>query len=120
MATVDDLTDVRSNENSSADVRLSSRGGLWAAPPLAPSGDEDDFYSHEPSDLSDTSGARTKLIAGTAVVVALGAAALAYFFLASPGVKAPAETAEIFSTNVFSNKSSHVIRDPGTAGSYCG
>jgi hypothetical protein len=94
MATVDDLTDVRSNENSSADVKLSSRGGLWAAPPLAPSGDEDDFYSHEPSVLSDTSGARTKLIAGTAVVVALGAAALAYFFLASPGVKPPAETAE--------------------------
>ena len=64
-------------------------------------------------------GARTKLIAGTAIVVALGEAALAYFFLASPGVKAPAETAESL-TIVFSNKSSLVIRDPGTAGSYCG
>jgi type IV secretory pathway VirB10-like protein len=94
MATVD-LTDVRPNGNSFADGRLSPPAELWAAaPPLAPIGDEDAFYPPEPSNLSETLGSRPKLIAGTAIVAALGAAGLAYFFLASPGAKAPAETAE--------------------------
>jgi hypothetical protein len=41
---------------------------------------------------------RRKLIAGTAIVAALGAAVLMYFFLASPGAKAPAETSPIASS----------------------
>jgi hypothetical protein len=59
---------------------------LWA-PPLAPLGDEDAFLAPEPS--------RRKLIAGIAIVAALGAVTLSYFFfLASSGTKPPAETAQ--------------------------
>ena len=93
MATVD-LIDVHPKGNSFADDRLSPPVGLWAAPPLAPFGDEDAFHHPEPSTLSETLGSRPKLIAGTAIVAALGAAGLAYFFLASPGAKGPAETAQ--------------------------
>ena len=93
MATVD-LIDVHPKGNSFADDRLSPPVGLWAAPPLAPFGDEDAFHHPEPSTLSVTLGSRPKLIAGTAIVAALGAAGLAYFFLASPGAKGPAETAQ--------------------------
>ena len=58
---------------------------LWA-PPLAPFSEEDGFLAPEPS--------RRKLIAGLAILAALGAAMLAYFFLAWPGAKPPAETAQ--------------------------
>ena len=91
MATVD-LTDVRPNRDSFAEDRLGPPAELWAAPPLAPIGDEDAFHPPEPSNLSETFGSRRQLIAGTAIVAALGAAVLTYFFLASPGAKAPAET----------------------------
>jgi len=82
----DDFADVRSNGDSFlAEDSLSMPAELWA-PPLAPFGDEEAFLAPEPS--------RGKLIAGTAIVAALGAAVLAYFFLAWPGAKPPAETAQ--------------------------
>ena len=81
----DDLADVRPNGDSFFEDRLSTPAELWA-PPLAPFGDEDAFLAPEPS--------RRKLIAGIAIVAALGAGVLAYFFLASPGTKPPAETAQ--------------------------
>jgi hypothetical protein len=81
----DDLAEVRPNADSLAEDRLSTPAELWA-PPLAPFGDEDAFLAPEPS--------RRKLIAGIAVVAAVGAAVLAYFLLASPGAKPPAETAQ--------------------------
>src|SRR5262245_4453757 len=80
----DDFVDVRSNADSWAEDRLSTPAEDWA-PPLAPFGDEDGFLAPEPS--------RRKLIAGTAIVAALGVAVLAYF-LVSPGAKLPAETAQ--------------------------
>ena len=91
MATVD-LAAVRPNRDT--EDRPGPPAGLWAAPPLAPFGDEDAFHHPEPSTLSETLGSRPKLIAGTAIVAALGAAGLAYFLLASPGAKGPAETAQ--------------------------
>jgi hypothetical protein len=97
MATID-LTDVRPYRDSFAEDRLGPPAELWAAPPLAPIGDEDAFHPPEPSNLSETFGSRRQLIAGTAIVAALGAAVLAYFFLASPGAKAPAETSPIASS----------------------
>jgi Bacterial SH3 domain len=93
MATVD-LIDVRPKGKTFADDRLSPPAELWAAPPLAPFEDEGAFHHPESTTLSETLGSRPKLIAGTAIVAALGAAGLAYFFLASPGAKAPAETAQ--------------------------
>jgi len=80
----DDLADVRSNGDGFVEEGLPP-AELWA-PPLAPFGDEDAFLAPEPS--------RRKLIAGIAVVAVLGAAVFAYFFLASPGTKPPAETAQ--------------------------
>jgi Bacterial SH3 domain len=82
----DDLADVRPNGDSLAEDGLSTPAELWA-PPLAPFGEEDAFLAPEPS--------RRKLIAGIAIVAALGAAALTYFFLPSPGAKPPAEAAQI-------------------------
>jgi cytoskeletal protein RodZ len=82
----DDFADVRSNGDSFlAEDSLSMPAELWA-PPLAPVGDEEAFLAPEPS--------RRTLIAGVAIVAALGAAVLAYFFLVSPGAKPPAETAQ--------------------------
>jgi hypothetical protein len=81
----DDLADVRPNGDSWVEDSLNTPADDWA-PPLAPFGDEDAFLAPEPS--------RRKLIAGIAIVAALGAAVLAYFFLASPGTKPPAETAQ--------------------------
>src|SRR5262245_48417340 len=81
----DDLADVRSNRDSLAEDRPSTPAEDWA-PPLAPFGDDNAFLAPEPS--------RRKLIAGVAIVAALGAAVLAYFFLASPEAKPPAETAQ--------------------------
>ena len=97
MATIN-LTDVRPNRDSFAEDRLGPPAELWAAPPLAPIGDEDAFHPPEPSNLSETFGSRRQLIAGTAIVAAFGAAVLTYFFLASPGAKAPAETSPIASS----------------------
>ena len=97
MATID-LTDVRPYRDSFAEDRLGPPAELWAAPPLAPIGDEDAFHPPEPSNLSETFGSRRKLIAGAAIIAALGAAVLTYFFLASPGAKAPAETSPIASS----------------------
>jgi hypothetical protein len=107
MATVD-LTDVRPNGDSFAEDRLSPPAELWA-PPLALFGDEDAFLAPEPS--------RVKLIAGTAIVAALGAAVLTYFFLASPGAKAPAETSPIASspTGVESSSETQVQPSPTVA-----
>jgi hypothetical protein len=91
MATLE-LTDVRPKDDLAApngdylaEDSLSMPAELWA-PPLAPFGDDDAFLTPEPS--------RGKLIAGIAIVAALGAAVLAYFFLASPGAKPAAETAQ--------------------------
>jgi Bacterial SH3 domain len=91
MATLD-LTDVRPKDDLAApdgdylaEDSLSMPAELWA-PPLAPFGDEDAFLAPEPS--------RGKLIAGTAIVAALGVAVFAYFFLASLGAKPAAETAQ--------------------------
>ena len=116
MATVD-LTDVRPNRDSFAEDRLGPPAELWAAPPLAPIGDEDAFHPPEPSDLSETFGSRRQLIAGTAIVAALGAAVLTYFFLASPGAKAPAETSPIASspTAVKSSSETQVQAAPTVA-----
>ena len=110
MATAD-MTDVRPNGNSFAEGRLNPPAELWA-PPLAPdgmtaagdvllreedtiqfiNGGEDCFQPPERRNLSETFVSRGKLIAGTAIFAALGVAGLTYFFLASPGAKAPAET----------------------------
>ena len=82
----DDLADVRPDGDYLAEYSLRMPAELWA-PPLAPLGDEDAFLAPEPS--------RRKLIAGIAIVAALGAATLSYFFfLASSGTKPPAETAQ--------------------------
>jgi hypothetical protein len=95
MATLD-LTDVRPKDDLaapdgdySAEDSLSMPAELWA-PPLAPFADEDAYLAPQPS--------RRMLIAGTAIVAALGVAVLAYFFLASPGAKPPGETAETAQT----------------------
>ncbi len=109
MATLD-ITDVRPNGNSFAEGRLNPPDEVWA-PPLAPNGTtaaghvllreetfrpviggEDSFQPLEPSNLYETFGSRRKLIAGAAIIAALGVAGLTYFFLASPGAKVPAET----------------------------
>ena len=91
MATLE-LTDVRPKDdlaapdgNYSAEESLNMPAELWA-PPLAPFGDEDAYLAPEPS--------RGNLIAGTAIVAALGVAVFASFFLASLGAKPPAETAQ--------------------------
>ena len=112
MATID-ITDARPNRNSFAEGRLNPIAELWA-PPLAPNGTtaaghvllredtirpviggEDPFQPPEPSNLSETFGSRRKLIAGTAIIAALGVAGLTYFFLALPGAKAPAGSSPI-------------------------
>jgi Bacterial SH3 domain len=110
MATVE-MTDVRPNESSFAEGTLNVSAELWA-PPLAPNettadgyvllsedaihpvGGDDPLLPPEPSNLSEAMTRRPNLIAGTAIVAALGIAGLTYFFMASPGPKAPAETAE--------------------------
>ena len=116
MATVD-LTDVRPYRDSFAEDTLGPPAELWAAPPLAPIGDEDAFHPPEPSDLSATFGSRRQLIAGTVIVAALGAAVLTYFFLASPGAKAPAETSPIASSPTAVKSSSNVAEpSPGASG----
>jgi Bacterial SH3 domain len=112
MATLDDLTDVRPKDDR-ADVRpdgdnlgedsLRMPAELWA-PPLAPFGDEDAYLAPEPS--------RRMLIAGTAIVAALGVAVLAYFFLASPGVKPPAETVPVASSSTGVESSSETQVQP--------
>jgi hypothetical protein len=88
----------------------------FSAPPLAPtesaadadillqlealariSRDEHSFQRPEQNDLLATEmsfGSRGKLIAGTAIVVALGAGALGYFLLPSGGENTPTQTAE--------------------------
>jgi Bacterial SH3 domain len=114
MATVD-LVDVRPNRNIFADGRLSPPSELWASPPLAPIVDEDAFDPPEASKLSETLRSQPKLIAGTAIVAALGAAGLAYFFLASSGAKAPAETAEYPATRVESSSETQVQPAPTIA-----
>jgi len=82
----DDLAEEHLNGDSFlAEGSLRMPAELWA-PPLAPVGDEEAFLAPEPS--------RRTLIAGIAIVAALGAAALTYFFLASPGATPPAETAQ--------------------------
>jgi Bacterial SH3 domain len=85
----DDLADVRPNGDSWVEDSLSTPADDWA-PPLAPFGDEDAFLAPEPS--------RRKLIAGIAIVAALGTAVLAYFFLASPAAKPTAEAAQTSSS----------------------
>ena len=113
MATID-ITDVRPNlrpnGNSFAEGRLNPPAEPWA-PPLAPngttaaenlllredtfrpvSGGEDRFQPPAPSNSYEPFRSRRKLIAGTAIIAALGVAVLTYFFLASPGAKVPAET----------------------------
>jgi hypothetical protein len=134
MATVD-ITDVRPNGNSFAEGRLNSPDEVWA-PPLAPNGTtaaghvllreetfrpviggEDSFQPLEPSNLYETFGSRRKLIAGAAIIAALGVAGLTYFFLASPGAKAPAETSPIASspTAVKSSSETQVQAAPTVA-----
>jgi Bacterial SH3 domain len=108
----DDLADEQPNGDSFlAEDSLSMPAELWA-PPLAPFGDEDAFLAPEPS--------RRKLIAGIAIVAALGAAVLAYFFLDSPGATPPAETAQTSSvasspTAVGSSSETPVLPAPTVA-----
>ena len=111
--------DLRSNGNSFAEGRLNPTPAERWAPPLAPNetttvpngllredtfhpvvggeefypviGGEDAFQPVALSNPSQTFLSRRNLIAGTAVIVALGVAGLAYFFLASPAAKVPAE-----------------------------
>jgi hypothetical protein len=123
MATVD-ITDVRPTGNSFAEGRLNPPDEVWA-PPLAPNGTtaaghvllreetfhpviggEDPFEPLEPSNLDETFGSRRKLIAGTAIIAALGVVGLTYFFVASPGAKVPAETTESSSIAVIALQSS--------------
>lgn len=134
MATLD-ITDVRPNGNSFAEGRLNPPDEVWA-PPLAPNGTtaaghvllreetfrpviggEDSFQPLEPSNLYETFGSRRKLIAGAAIIAALGVAGLTYFFLASPGAKAPAETSPIASspTAVKSSSETQVQAAPTVA-----
>src|SRR5262249_25681792 len=83
----DDLADEQPNGDSFlAEDSLRMPAELFWAPPLAPFGDEEAFLAPKPS--------RRTLIAGIAIVAALGTAALTYFFLASPGATPPAETAQ--------------------------
>lgn len=117
MATVD-ITDVRSNGNSFAESRLNPPAEFWT-PPLAPNetmaaghvlwGEDTSrpvtegeypVQPPEPRTLSETFGFRRYLIAGTAIMAALGLAGLTYVFLASPGEKAPVETSESSPTAV--------------------
>ena len=109
-----DITDVRRNlrpnGNSFAGGGLNPPAELWA-PPLAPNettavpnvlpredtfhpaiGGEDAFQPIALSNPSQTFLSRRNLIAGTAVIVAIGVAGLAYFFFASPAAEVPAET----------------------------
>jgi Bacterial SH3 domain len=107
-----DLTNVRpNNEESFVEDRLGPPAELWA-PPLAPIGDEDAFLPPEQSNLSETFGSRRQLIAGTAIVAALGVAVLTYFFLASPGTNAPAETSPIVSSLTGAESSSETWVQP--------
>ena len=113
------LDNVRPNGNSFAEGRLNPLAELWA-PPLAPNGTtaaenvllredtvllrddtfrpeievEDPFQPLAPSNPYETFRSRRKLIAGTAIIAALGVAVFTYSFLASPGAKVPAEIAE--------------------------
>jgi Bacterial SH3 domain len=112
MATLDNVRpNVRPNGNSFAEGRLKPLAEL-RAPPLAPNGTtaaenvllrEDTFWPEiEGEDLFqplapstyETFRSRRRLIAGTAIITALGVAVFTYSFLASPGAKVPAETAE--------------------------
>src|SRR4029077_10928409 len=108
----DDLADEQPNGDSFlAEDSLSMPAELWA-PHLAPFGDEDAFLAPEPSSR--------KLIAGIAIVAALGAAVLAYFFLDSPGATPPAETAQTSSvassqTAVGSSSETPVLPAPTVA-----
>src|SRR5262245_10084591 len=108
MATLDN---VRPNGNSFAEGRLSPLAELWA-PPLAPNGTtaaenvflrtrvtfrheiegDDHFQPLASSNPYETFRSRRKLIAGTAIMVALSVAVFTYSFLASSGAKVPAET----------------------------
>ena len=114
MTTID-ITDVRpnvrSNGNRVTEGSLNPPAELWA-PPLAPNGTtaaenvllredtfraiggEDAFRPPAPSNPYETFRSRRKLIAGTAIIAALGVVGLTYFFLASPGAKVPAETTQ--------------------------
>jgi hypothetical protein len=111
MATVD-IADVRPNGNTFAESRLNPPAEFWA-PSLAPNEttaaghvlwDEDashpvtegEYFARppEPRTRSETFGFHRKLMAGTAIVAALGLAGLTYVFLASPGGGALVETTE--------------------------
>jgi hypothetical protein len=120
--TTDIRPDLRRSGNSFAEGRPNpTPAELWA-PPLAPNettaapnvlrredtfhpvfggedfhlviGGEDAFQTIALSKPSQTFLSQRNLIAGTAVIVALGVAGLAYFFHASPAAKVPEETAE--------------------------
>jgi hypothetical protein len=125
-----DLADVRPRRGGFAAGGLHARAEL-SAPPLAPDGTtaagdallreeavrpeidgEEPFHAAEPSDPSRTFGSRGKLIAGTAIIAALGVAGLAYVFLASPGAQAPAETADSPSASVQSSLETPVAAAP--------
>ena len=116
MATVD-LTDVRPYRDSFAEDRLGPPAELWAAPPLAPIGDEDAFHPPEPSDLSEivwippTAHCRHCNRCGIRRSCA---------HLLLPGLARGESTRGNLSNRIFSNSSEIVIRDSGAAGSYCG
>jgi hypothetical protein len=110
-----DFTEAQLNESRSDESSL-EHPDQFSAPPIVPTesaGDADlllqleafarmsrdghSFHPTEQNDLieSQTSfGLRRKLIAGSAVVVALGAGALAYFLLPSGGENTATQTAE--------------------------
>jgi hypothetical protein len=114
-----DFTEAQLSRNRSDESSL-EHPDQFSAPPIVPTesaGDADlllqleafarmsrdghSFHPTEQNDLieSQTSfGSRRKLIAGSAVVVALGAGALAYFLLPSGGETTPTQTAEFAPT----------------------
>ncbi len=141
MATID-ITDVRPNVrpngNSFAEGRLNPPAEPWA-PPLAPNGTtaaenlllredtfrpviggEDRFQPPAPSNSYEPFRSRRKLIAGTAIIAALGVAVLTYFFLASPGAKVPAESAESSAIAVQSSSGTPEASSPASVESSSG
>lgn len=96
-----------------AEINLEQPAEFWA-PPLAPTATpaaadiplreeaglatgEEHYFQPEQTDFPEAQTSlalRRKLIAGIAIVAALGAGTLAYFFWASPGDKLSAQTAQ--------------------------
>ena len=133
-----DLSKTTLNAYSSAESSVDHLANSWG-PPIAPTesshaddsflgeqafgatlGDEHLFKPAQQSDLHQiltSFGSRRKLIVGSAVVAALGVAALAYVFWFSAGEKTTTQTAETTAT-VQSSPVAPVRADPRTPAPY--